>query len=73
MTSNIPGFWRADRAGRQSYDVFRAGLSYKFGAPVGASAAYAKVPSAAIAASWAGFYLGVHGGYGWGANNFTDP
>ena len=71
VTSNIPGIWRADRAGRQSFDVLRAGLSYKFGAPVGASAAYAKVPSAAIAASWAGFYLGVHGGYGWGANNFT--
>ena len=50
----------------------RAGLSYKFGAPVGViNAAYAKMPSAAIAASWAGFYLGVHGGYGWGESNFT--
>ena len=31
----------------------------------------AKVPPAA-AQSWAGFYLGVHGGYGWGNNNFRE-
>ena len=67
--SRASGF--ADRAGRQSFDVVRAGLSYKFGTPIGVNAAYAKMPSAAIAASWAGFYLGVHGGYGWGENNFT--
>jgi outer membrane immunogenic protein len=71
MTSNVPGLWRADRAGRQSFDVLRAGLSYKFGAPAGVNAAYASVSPAAIAASWAGFYLGAHGGYGWGANDFT--
>ena len=71
VTSNIPGIWKADRAGRQSFDVVRAGLSYKFGTPIGVNAAYAKMPSAAVAASWAGFYLGVHGGYGWGESNFT--
>ena len=33
----------------------------------------------ATAQSWAGFYLGIHGGYGWGENSFrsylveTDP
>lgn len=70
-TSTSPGNWRADRAGRQTLDVLRAGLSYKFGSPSGVNAAYAAVPSAAIAASWAGFYLGIHGGYGWGANDFT--
>jgi outer membrane immunogenic protein len=31
--------------------------------------AVAKVPQA-TAQSWAGFYLGVHGGYGWGRNDF---
>lgn len=69
ITSTAPGIWRADRAGRQSFDVLRAGLSYKFGAPTGVNAAYAKMPAAATAASWAGFYLGVHGGYGWGESH----
>jgi len=69
VTSSIPTMWRADRAGRQSFDVLRAGLSYKFGAPVGINSPYLKVPSAAVAASWAGFYLGAHGGYGWGEND----
>ena len=50
----------------------RAGLSYKFGAPADVNAAYAKMPSPAIAASWAGFYLGIHGGYGWGGSHFTS-
>lgn len=71
VTSTIPGIWRADRAGRQSFDVVRAGLSYKFGEPAGVAAAYARAPSAAIAASWAGLYLGVHGGYGWGNSHST--
>lgn len=33
--------------------------------------ALTKVPPA-TAQSWAGFYLGVHGGYGWGDNNFRQ-
>jgi outer membrane immunogenic protein len=23
--------------------------------------------------NWSGFYVGVHGGYGWGSSSFTDP
>jgi outer membrane immunogenic protein len=71
VTSTSPSIWRADRGGRQSFDVVRAGLSYKFGAPIGVNAAYAKAPSAAMAASWAGLYLGVHAGYGWGSSYST--
>jgi outer membrane immunogenic protein len=71
ITSTIPGIWRTDRSGRQSFDVVRAGLSYKFGAPMGVNAAYAKIPGAATAASWTGLYLGVHGGYGWGESHST--
>jgi outer membrane immunogenic protein len=71
VTSTFPGIWRADRGGRQRFDVVRAGLSYKFGEPAGFAAAYAKAPSAAIAASWTGLYLGVHGGYGWGNSHST--
>lgn len=26
----------------------------------------------AAAYGWSGFYVGAHGGYGWGANRFTD-
>ena len=69
VTSSFPGIWRADGAGRQTLDVLRAGLSYKLGAPAGVNAAYAAAPGAVAAASWAGFYLGAHGGYGWGRND----
>ncbi|CAN5546544.1 hypothetical protein BH11PSE4_BH11PSE4_00560 [soil metagenome] len=63
---------RIDRAGRQTLDTVRAGLSYKFGVPGAApSLAYAKAPIAAAASSWAGFYLGVHGGYGWATDKFS--
>jgi outer membrane immunogenic protein len=31
-----------------------------------------KAPVAPQAWSWAGFYLGAHGGYGWKKNDFTD-
>lgn len=64
----------AERAGRQSYDVVRAGLSYKFGMPVAAnSVPYAKAePMAAAMSSWAGFYLGVHAGYGWGEHKYSN-
>ena len=61
-----------DRSGRQTIDVVRAGLSYKFGVFGSApSVLYAKVPVAAVPSSWAGFYLGVHGGYGWGDDRFS--
>lgn len=74
--STFPNFLPfAERAGRQSYDVVRAGLSYKFGTLAAASPVpYAKAPAIATAmSSWAGFYLGVHGGYGWGENKYSDP
>src|SRR3977135_357307 len=34
----------------------------------------AKAPAAVLPAlpSWAGFYLGVHGGYGWNQNEFSQ-
>jgi len=61
----------SDHAGSQTIDVVRAGLSYKFGPPAAvAPVPYAKAPRMALA-SWAGFYLGVHGGYGWKENNFA--
>jgi opacity protein-like surface antigen len=61
---------------RQTIDVVRAGVSYKFGpdGPVSAAAPalYAKAPSmAAPLQSWAGFYIGGHGGYGWKENDFS--
>jgi outer membrane immunogenic protein len=68
---NIPSF--AERAGRQSLDVIRAGLSYKFGTLATANPVpYAKAPAMAPV-SWAGFYLGVHAGYGWGADTYSEP
>jgi outer membrane immunogenic protein len=61
-------------AGRQTIDVVRAGASYKFG-PAGAAVAgpaiYAKAPRMPPLETWAGFYLGAHGGYGWKDNDFS--
>jgi outer membrane immunogenic protein len=63
---------RVDRGGRQTIDAIRAGLSYKFGVFGPASdVAYAKASVAAPQSSWAGFYLGVHGGYGWADDSFS--
>lgn len=63
-----------ESAGSQTYDVVRAALSYKFGGTAAVAAVpYAKAPPMEAAASWAGFYLGVHGGYGWGEHKYTDP
>jgi len=70
--STVPNASFSDRAGRQTIDTVRAALSYKFGAPsVVSPVLYAKAPVVAAAAGWAGFYLGAHGGYGWGKNNFS--
>jgi opacity protein-like surface antigen len=32
-----------------------------------------KAPPPAVMASWAGFYLGAHGGYGWKRDDFSEP
>ena len=54
-------------------NVVRAGVSYKFGGdPSGAPdmfMAYKAPPMAP--ATWSGFYLGAHGGYGWGHDPFS--
>ena len=71
--SSAPDGSFSDHAGRQTIDTVRAALSYKFGDPGAATPAmYAKAPSVAAASGWAGFYLGAHGGYGWGKNNFSQ-
>src|SRR5262245_20140181 len=66
----------ADKGGRQTIDVVRGGLSYKFDsatAPLSADAAYMPVKAAPPAVwSWAGFYIGAHGGYGWKRNDFAE-
>jgi opacity protein-like surface antigen len=70
--STVPNASFSDHAGRQTIDTVRAALSYKFGAPGAANpVSYAKAPVVAAASGWAGFYLGAHGGYGWGENNFS--
>jgi opacity protein-like surface antigen len=72
FVTTTPGGSTFDRAGRQTVEAVRAGLSYKFGvigpAP---SVLYTKAPVAAAQSSWAGSYLGVHGGYGWGDDRFS--
>ena len=73
-TSTVGNASFSDRSGSQTYDILRAGLSYKFGSPIAANQpAYAKAAVLAAASSWAGFYLGVHGGYGWGDNKYSAP
>ena len=75
LTIQAGGFRDVSTAGSQTIDVVRAGVSYKFGETTRfASVPYAKAPAmAAPLASWAGFYAGAHGGYGWGENPFSVP
>jgi opacity protein-like surface antigen len=75
LTIQAGGFRDASTAGSQHIDVVRAGVSYKFGETAKyASVPYAKAPAiSAPLASWAGFYAGAHGGYGWGENPFSVP
>jgi opacity protein-like surface antigen len=63
----------AERASRQTINVGRAGLSYKFGGAAAASpdATISKAPSAVAPAVWAGFYLGGHAGTGRSHNDFS--
>jgi outer membrane immunogenic protein len=61
-------------AGSQNIDVVRAGVSYRFGEPARLSAVpYAKAPSLAGVPTWAGFYIGAHGGFGWGDHPQSAP
>src|SRR5262245_17867167 len=76
VTTPTPGGTFADRGGRQTIDVVRGGISYKFNsAPSPLSAYAASMPVKALPAaawSWAGFYIGAHGGYGWKQNDFAE-
>lgn len=75
-TSVVAGTTNASTGGAQTIDVVRAGISYKLGAPSATSAyaAYGKAPiTSSSSSSWAGFYLGGHGGYGWGQQHFSLP
>ena len=65
-----------ETAGRQTINVLRAGVSYKFGPQVAAAPStplYTKAPPlpAPTQQIWAGFYIGAHGGYGWKNNDFS--
>jgi opacity protein-like surface antigen len=75
FTSTVPGSTPSiSTAGSQTIDIVRAGISYKFGEPARmASVPYAKAPLAVSPSSWAGFYLGAHGGYGWGDDPGSLP
>jgi outer membrane protein with beta-barrel domain len=74
-SSSALAFSREDRGGRQTIDVVRAGLSYKFdgtASPLSAYAASMPVKAAPPASwSWAGFYIGGHGGYGWKQDDYV--
>ena len=61
-------------SGHLTNDVVRAGLSYKFDWPGYAGGTMAAMPVKAAPAavwSWSGFYIGGHGGYGWGDDPFN--
>lgn len=49
--------------------VFGAGAAFAADLPARAPA---QIYSPASAYSWSGFYIGAHGGYGWGENKFRD-
>jgi opacity protein-like surface antigen len=82
---SFPGFGPAQRTGGDlTADIVRVGLTYKFDpdrAALGFTGAdgplapvpYVKArPLAAVPWTWAGFYLGAHGGYGWGDDPFSN-
>jgi len=63
----------AERGGHQTIDVVRGALSYKFGVLAQAPEPPRLIGKAPVLPvwSWAGFYLGAHGGYGWKDNDFV--
>ena len=48
-----------------NFSVLRVGLNYRFGDGA-APASYMPAKAVAPRSNWAGSYLGLHGGYGWG-------
>jgi outer membrane immunogenic protein len=77
-TQNVPaggGLVTTTTAGNRTIDVVRAGLSYKLDWPGYAGGGRSIMPVKAASAavwSWSGFYIGGHGGYGWGRDPFTE-
>jgi opacity protein-like surface antigen len=55
--------------------LFLAGASLiaLSGSTLAADLPVRKAPPPAVMASWAGFYLGAHGGYGWKRDEFSQP
>src|SRR3954469_678113 len=49
-----------------------ASLMVLSGSALSADLPLVKAPPPALAASWGGFYLGVHGGYGWKQDDFSQ-
>jgi hypothetical protein len=60
--------------GAQLRRLFLAGSSLMAltGSTLAADLPVAKAPPPAVMASWAGFYLGAHGGYGWKHDDFSQ-
>jgi len=71
QTLSIPPI--SQTSGSQNIDVIRAGLAYKFGGTQPWTNAYASAAVTAPSALWTGFYIGGHGGYGWGQNPYAVP
>jgi opacity protein-like surface antigen len=66
---------RAVGVAKNTADAVRGGVSYKLGAGAADLAMEApsyKDPAPGIPSGWAGFYIGVHGGYGWGDSTFPE-
>jgi opacity protein-like surface antigen len=76
-TQSPPLLTVASSTGRQTIDLLRAGVSYKFGPDLPIATAgevrYAKAPVTAPPSSrWAGLYAGAHSGYGWLDSNLSN-
>jgi opacity protein-like surface antigen len=74
-TAGVVTFTSSTSMGHLTSDVVRAALSYKLDWPAAGSGRGAMPVKAPVmtAWSWSGFYIGGHGGYGWGRDPFTEP